>query len=80
MAKKQKWYTAIVNFTKKQIYYAQDWPDKESALHQDQLNELTCAQNVAGLGAETDGITPIPAGDDWQAYGPENQPFSFSEE
>jgi hypothetical protein len=77
MAKSKKWYTAVVNFTKNQIYYAQEWPDKESAIHQDQLNELTAALNVAGSGAEIDGITPIPAGDDWQAYGPEEMPFSF---
>lgn len=76
MAKKAKWYTSIINFTTKEITYTQEWGDKESAAHQDELNEVGAAMLVAGHGQDESG-TPRPAGDDWQAYGPETVPFSF---
>lgn len=76
MAKKSKWYTALINFTTKEISYAQEWPDKESAAHQDTLNEIGAAMNAAGYGEDEMG-NKIPAGDDWQAYGPEETPFIF---
>lgn len=76
MAKKAKWYTALVNFTTKEVRYAEEWADKESAIHQDVLNEVTAAQFAAGLGLNEDG-TSTTKGDDWQAYGPETEPFSF---
>jgi hypothetical protein len=73
---KEKFYTALINFTTKEILYAQEWDTKEDAAHQDFLNEVTAWQYSAGLGENPAG-TPTTKGDDWQAYGPESEPFSF---
>jgi hypothetical protein len=78
MAKKAKWYTALINFSTKEIVRPMEWEDKDEAAHQDMLNEIDAAMNHAGHGS-TSGGRPIPAGDDWQAYGPDEKPFSFEE-
>jgi hypothetical protein len=78
MANGKKWYTALVNFTTKEILYAQEWDSKEDAAHQDFLNEVTASQYAAGLGENPAG-TPTTKGDDWLAYGPDEKPFAFDE-
>jgi hypothetical protein len=77
MANKAKFYTAIVNFTTKKVYLAESWDNEEEAKHQDNLNSITAEACRLGQCA-LDNFHPEPAGDDWQAYGPEPEPFYFA--
>lgn len=68
------YHVALVNFTDKKIFYAEQYKKKEDAIDRIIYGlEPQAALNVAGGGELKD------KGKEWAAWGPEEYPFTFAE-